>query len=67
MGILVIGCVFLYFGRKLYTAKNISAKEYKKATFGVCVDVKMSIFYRFIKIDAPMQLNLRKISKSIEQ
>jgi PAS domain-containing protein len=35
-----------------------AVKEYKKATFGVRVDMKMSIFDRFIKIDAPMQLNL---------
>jgi PAS domain S-box-containing protein len=52
---------------KQYCEKNKSVenilfleavKEYKKATFGVRVDMKMSIFDRFIKIDAPMQLNL---------
>jgi PAS domain S-box-containing protein len=33
-------------------------KEYKKAQFGTRVDMKMAIFERFIKPDAPMQLNL---------
>jgi hypothetical protein len=35
-----------------------AVKEYKKATFGVRVDTKESIFDQFIKFDAPMQLNL---------
>jgi PAS domain S-box-containing protein len=33
-------------------------REYKKSQFGVRVDMKMAIFDRFIKPDAPMQLNL---------
>jgi hypothetical protein len=33
-------------------------REYKKSQFGVRVDMKMAIFERFIKPDAPMQLNL---------
>jgi PAS domain S-box-containing protein len=33
-------------------------REFKKAQFGVRVDMKMSIFDQFIKQDAPMQLNL---------
>jgi hypothetical protein len=33
-------------------------KEYKKAQFGARVDMKMAIYERFIKSEAPMQLNL---------
>jgi PAS domain S-box-containing protein len=52
---------------KLYCEKNQNVenilfleqvKEYKKAQFGVRVDMKVAIYERFIKPNSPMQLNL---------